>query len=365
MAGPAKALTLAALFAAARAGCQAAGGASGSGEKACDAEPDGAQPDDVQAGALLQSGRKLESVVPIAEEDVDVANKAHWDWCRVRGTCAYCTGSMYVPTVKPPWETMNEKVHGAGSKADCKRCGNKFEEWGQLESGWWCEYSWAWGAYLKRNAERSLTSMKPVRPFDLSTGARGLGPLAVGTAPLPESLRGIFWLQDQQTSSAALTFGGNGAEGAWCSTGSLVVGNRYRIRVCGEHSWAFANNYNIACDLDLIYDFTFDNPSRPTFGQIHPVLGALHHISTAPIELLADFEMTLMDHGHADYPGSVVWSRETYSFGIQIPAPASYMLVQIVDAAGARIEPAWSAFVNDQRSLPNRGTVYYRGRGGR
>mmetsp|Transcript_47274 Transcript_47274/g.133324 ORF Transcript_47274/g.133324 Transcript_47274/m.133324 type:complete len:367 (-) Transcript_47274:76-1176(-) len=365
MAGPATVLTLAALVAMARAagaGCQAAGGGPDAAGGACDAEPDGVQPDDVQADALLQQGSKVQDIAPLAGGDVnvDAANKTHWHQhhCRLFGSCHYCGEDMYVAAVKAPWETMCETVYNAGSKSKCEQCGRYFQRKGMLQPGWRCEYGYWSGASLKRGADRTLAPMKPRKSFDLNAGTRGLGPMLVGTAPLPESLRGIFWQQDQQDNGAALTFAGDGSEGAWCNSGSLV-GNRYRIRCCGENIFSVAAPTTDNCWADLIYDFVFDSSSAPTHGQIKLVPGFVGHRDIFP-ELLIDFEMSLRPHGLQEFPGSVVWDRDSYLFGVAVGGGVSYKLVQIVDEHGARIEPAWSAFAAYQAKQTNGATLYTR-----
>ena len=47
-----------------------------------------------------------------------------------------------------------------------------------------------------------------------------LGPLLVGTDPLPENLQGLWWQQRQGTGGALMSFGGPTNDAGACSRGS-------------------------------------------------------------------------------------------------------------------------------------------------
>mmetsp|Transcript_108924 Transcript_108924/g.347749 ORF Transcript_108924/g.347749 Transcript_108924/m.347749 type:complete len:381 (-) Transcript_108924:62-1204(-) len=199
-------------------------------------------------------------------------------------------------------------------------------------------------------------ALKTVQAKDVTGGF----PLRTGTAPLPLALRGVFWLSDQKDSSAMMTFGGPSNDGGACSTGQLMD-DRCKIRCGGDRSWAEdgkapTNNHD---KLDLIYHFAFDDASNPTKGQIYPEWAALSSIAMS-IEHLMDFEMELISD--EAYPGSVVWRRDTAFAGMNAKS-VEYMVVQIIDESGQRIQPAFSKFLgyqeSSERSEP--GVLYYRG----
>ena len=52
---------------------------------------------------------------------------------------------------------------------------------------------------------------------------------------------------------------------------------------------------------------------------------------------------------HDKYKNSVTWLRDSYMFGNRVKS-VDYHLVQVVDAEGNRLEPAWSDFVAYQSS---------------
>lgn len=214
-------------------------------------------------------------------------------------------------------------------------------------------------AYFEKVAP--IGTLKSVKLDDLT----GIGPLLLGTAPLPEVLRGIFWLGGQKNSSALMSFGGPSRDGGGCSTGDILKGNQYKIRVSGDRVWAFADreskSVGLTEKLDLVYNFIMDDPQNPTKCQIYPEARNLGLTLTA--EWLLDFEAVLDDaaDSKAAYPGSVVWRRLSFIFG-QRAVESEYFLVQVIDGDGKRIEPAWSKFVEYQNSTQaggSPGEVFY------
>lgn len=203
-----------------------------------------------------------------------------------------------------------------------------------------------------------IGEMKPVQVEAIT----GDGPLLVGKEPLPVCLRGIFWLTDQGSSSALASFAGPNNDGGGCSTGH-VHGNKYKVRVFGDRVWAMATGpatlSNMSLDLiDLVYHFVFDNGAKPTKCQIYPEVRELGITLTA--EWLLDFEAHLVAEDK-EFAGSVVWRRPSWMLGEEIKS-AEYALVQVIDAEGQRIEPAWSKFVQYQGSEDaggSPGTVWF------
>jgi len=189
----------------------------------------------------------------------------------------------------------------------------------------------------------------------------GDGPLILGTASLPGDLQGLFWLSQQGTRSALVSFGGPTRDSCGTSTGQLAD-RQYAIRVTGDRIWTFAEqegrSQSLVEALDLIYHFVFDDPINPKRAQIYPESKNLRFTLTA--EWILDFEMELVQGGDDRWPGSVVWKRQSKLFGI---SGGEYDLVQVMKGDGMRIEPAWSDFVNYQNSQETGGTpgmLFYR-----
>lgn len=200
--------------------------------------------------------------------------------------------------------------------------------------------------------------VKSVKVEDITS----TGPLRVATAPLPKTMRGIFWLTGQGGSSALASFAGPSNDGGGMSPGQLIGENKckYDVRVAGDRVWAFADRnalgFKFSEDVDLVYHFIFDDAMNPTKVQIYPDLRNLNVNFSA--EWLLDFEGVL-DPENTVYPGSVCWKRPSFALGRQID---EYTLVQVMDENGNRIEPAWGAFVAYQSSKEagsSPGEVFY------
>jgi len=279
---------------------------------------------------------------------------------------------MSVGHVEVPWRTTDSKVFGAVADTDCEVCGRDLEARGILESHWWCArkrdflFSRAW--FIERSAESGVREEAgKTHTFNLTEAdAQGTPlPIPVGTSPLPQALRGIFWLSDQKASSALATFAGRTsikepADCTWCSKGDLKL-NGYRIMPVGDCHWAFAtmtdgkeipgfgtlSGYGLARDLQVIYDFVFDHAEDPTSAHIRPIVNAIGSgwgEWLADQTWIADFSMTKKTSEEATqlgYTGSQVWKRQTDAVATLSP----YDMVQIVDEDGSRIQPAWDAFV--------------------
>jgi len=268
-----------------------------------------------------------------------------------------CGDGMAVQ-VRPPWESMDAHVEGAPSVDMCKTCAADLESQGHLMPGWECYSSWWSGSlYLKRSGDVALTPVKPLGSFNIDD-VEGAGPLQPGAESLPTALRGVFWLSDQGIQSALITFASNNnADGPWCSHGSLIL-NRYLIRVSGDKVWSWATEenagYDLAYGLRLVYDFGFDSTTDPTHATIYPILTALGGFGARLSQQtwMLTFTMTKMSEQEASdlgYPGSIVWERRSYAFGVEITS-SRYNMVQVVDEDGKRIEPAWSTFAAYQKS---------------
>lgn len=188
----------------------------------------------------------------------------------------------------------------------------------------------------------------------------GGGPFIVGTAPLPSSLQGLFWLTDQGKSTGLISFGGPNADnvtggGERCSTGRISKG--YCVRVSGDRVWSLASPVLsfVYATHDIKYVFTFDDPERPTHATIDPYADWSGLLPGYNLFWFSTFEMTLLAAGHPDFNGSVVWERAS-----KMPFKTSYYnAVQVVDGAGRRIEPAWTRFVEYEKREVGTDVLWY------
>jgi hypothetical protein len=280
-----------------------------------------------------------------------------------------CGDDMSV-RVEPPWVNMDARVDGASSVSSCEQCAQFLEDEGYLMRGWEC-YSWWWRIYLKRPQDMGLTPVKPLQSFKIAD-VESAGPMTPADSSFPAALRGVFWLSGQKDSSALTTFAPNDqADCSWCSYGKLIL-NRYLVRVMGDRVWAFATadsaGYDLANGLSLVYDFSFDSATNPTFATIYPIVTELGNFGArlSTQTWLLNFDMSLLSSEESEALGfgsSVVWVRKSYAFGVEITS-SRYYLVQVVDEKGQRIEPAWSKFFEYQTSDEagsQPGEIFYHG----
>lgn len=196
------------------------------------------------------------------------------------------------------------------------------------------------------------------------------GPMIIGKAPLPLSLRGVFWLTDQEDSSCLMSFGGPNGDGGICSSGSLDDDGSYKVRVLGDRVWS----YGCECDegpVELIYHFVFDDVEEPTHADIHPMgnrVGLKQDVNdcgqASPLAMMfmsnAQHSMDLLDDD-SEFPNSVVWKRKSGTCWLPL---YTYKLVQILDEDGQKIEPAFTKFVTYMKEgggKDSEGFTYYHG----
>jgi len=190
----------------------------------------------------------------------------------------------------------------------------------------------------------------------------GQGPLMVGTSPLPEQLRGIWWLQAQGNQSALMSFGGPVDDGAGCSQGRVSPDGTYQIRVAGDRVWSRATGPTLQASAsqkghdEKVYTFKFDSATDPRHAFIEGYLLFGVEMPT----WLCQFKMSFIEGGNTAYPGSLTWKRTNWVFNCHQLDSAGYSLVQVVDQYGARISPAWEEFVKYQSSS---GEIAEEGRG--
>lgn len=192
------------------------------------------------------------------------------------------------------------------------------------------------------------------------------GPIRIGTAPLPETLRGVFWLAEQGDSSALMSFAKSN-DGNGLSQGALNPdssdGYQYKIRVGGDKVWSFhdkASSWGLVEILDLVYKFRFDSASEPTEAQIIPSGENLNGFDLNAPSVL-DFRMTLLPKGtHSMYTNSTVWGRPSRVFGIE---GGYYDLIQVMDENGYPLQPAysdWQAYCKSSETGGTPGELHYR-----
>lgn len=192
------------------------------------------------------------------------------------------------------------------------------------------------------------------------------GPISIGTSPLPEVLRGVFWLAEQGDSSALMSFA-KSKDGKGLSQGALEPkpsdGFQYKIRVGGDKVWSFhdkATSWGLVEILDLVYKFAFDDTTNPTEAQIIPSGENLHGFDVNAPWLL-DFKMSLLPKGsHKVYKNSTVWARPSKVLGIE---GGYYDLIQVMDEHGHPLEPAfsdWRAYCKSAETGGTPNVLHYR-----
>lgn len=207
-----------------------------------------------------------------------------------------------------------------------------------------------------------IAGQQAVRVEDLTAA----GPLIPGAAPLPLALQGVWWIVGQGSGSALMSFGGPNNDGNGCSLGYITgQNNTYRIRAEGERVFATSDPSGldkIAEVGDKVYNFEFDSAARPTFGRVHLTFENINIKGKAKwAEHALSSEIHLLPRGDPEYPGSLVWVRNTTVFGANLVADSK--LIQIMDGAGEKIEPAWSKFVATEKDPENRkfpGWMFYK-----
>jgi hypothetical protein len=212
-------------------------------------------------------------------------------------------------------------------------------------------------------APAAIAGQQAVRVEDID----GTGPMILGTAPLPLALRGIWWVTSPSSSSSLLlSFGGPNNDGNGCSLGYISGGkNSYKIRAEGDRviSTSEPSGMDKIVEAgDKVYYFEFDSAESPTFGRVDIVFEGLGAgmPSQWPQRVMSS-EMHLLADGDADYPGSLVWLRNTTIWGLNPMSDTK--IVQVIDGTGRKLEPAWSKFLNAEKNPDNRdyaGWMFYK-----
>lgn len=207
-----------------------------------------------------------------------------------------------------------------------------------------------------------IPAQQAVRIEDIT----GIGPMIVGTAPLPIALQGIWWVSGQSSGPSLLSFGGPNNDGNGCSLG-YISGDRNSYKIRSEGDGVVATSEPSGLDKlmeagDKTYYFEFDDAADPTFGQVYTLFEGfgIGKEEMFP-EQVVNSQMHLLPEGDVEYPGSLVWLRNTTIWNLEVLGDTK--MVQVVDGAGEKIEPAWSKFVAaekdpDMRQYP--GWIFYK-----
>jgi hypothetical protein len=197
-----------------------------------------------------------------------------------------------------------------------------------------------------------IAGQQAVRVEDISAA----GPLILGTAPLPLALQGLWWVTGQSSGSSLLSFGGPNNDGNGCSLGYISgEKNSYKIRAEGDR--VTATNEPSGFDKvvesgDKAYYFEFDSATDPKLGQMYMLLDGIGIGTNGKwTQRVVNSEMNLLPDGGVEYPGSVVWLRNTSVWGFLVGSETKF--IQVMDGAGEKIEPAWSKFVASQKDPEN------------
>jgi len=189
------------------------------------------------------------------------------------------------------------------------------------------------------------------------------GPRVNSKSSDPDTLKGVFWLSGQADSSALLTFAEPPNAGTAHHFGDDELPDgatewTHHIQVNGDRTWAFADengkSWGLVNSLGLTYHFA---KKTDTYYHIIPEASSL---GIAVPQWLLAFDMELMtaeqqqtDELTVKYCGGecggVVWNRVSSILGnFDWAESARYALIQVVDANGNPIEPAWTNFMMQQ-----------------
>lgn len=188
----------------------------------------------------------------------------------------------------------------------------------------------------------SIAGQQAVRVEDIN----GAGPMILGTAPLPPALQGIWWVNGPSAGSSLFSFGGPNNDGNGCSPG-FISGekNSYKVRAEGDRVVSMSDPSGLDKIVeagDKVYDFQFDSAVNPVYARVSVLYQGLGFVSRDKWpELIMNSQMHLQVNGDVQYPGSVVWMRNTSIWGVNA---MDAKFVQVIDGKGKKIEPAWSKF---------------------
>lgn len=201
------------------------------------------------------------------------------------------------------------------------------------------------------------------------------GPVYVGKAPLPKRLQGVFWYVDDG-GDALVSLGGpeggddsvecnNGklsedternGENKYCTTVSTVRPGGWMFQAQGT-PWPFGGKFPTAADelyltCGMKWKFCTNSMDEPTKLEAIP-------ISQRGLPCINVFAMTSTTGEYkGTKDGGEFWRVTTTALGIPMPPfiPGNFDMVQVMDANGKRIQPAWDNFAAENKQI-----VYYEG----
>merc|ERR1712166_212883 len=200
------------------------------------------------------------------------------------------------------------------------------------------------------------------------------GPVYVGNTSLPSRLQGVFWLVNDG-GDALVSFGAppGGDPQAECNNGRLVQdGSAYcatvsTVRPGGWTFQAFGTPYpgvsggSFPTSADSFYrtcgekwKFCFDDETQPTSFDAKALSSRYWCLN-----VFAAASTTGVYNG-TKYGGEY-WRVTTKALGVvPLPSwmPGNFDMIQVMDAQGTRIQPAWSKFASDNK----KGIVVYDGK---
>ena len=191
----------------------------------------------------------------------------------------------------------------------------------------------------------------------------------VGKGPLPENLRGVFWLVDDG-GDALVSLGADPAgssPGDECSTGQLDEHNCATVSTVRPGGWIFqgvatpAGMFGGAFpspadklyrDCGMKWQYCLDNATEPTKIDLKP------SATRSCVNVFALSTTTASYKGKKN--GGHYWRVITKALGI-IPMPSwlpgNFDMIQVMDENGEWIQPAWDMF-----AATNAQIVYYEGK---
>jgi hypothetical protein len=187
---------------------------------------------------------------------------------------------------------------------------------------------------------------------------------------LPEEIQGVFWLTNQKSSSALVSFG-HSEDGGGISVFNPSTGVG-KVRVSGDRVWSFADlggNMDAAARADLVYDFNFDSGTHPREARIIPTArnmsGFVNWVARQGWILQFDMYLLQCDTKPDDpfckdekylsgYEKSYVWQRKTYLLS-QYKEARAYKAVQVIKADGTKL-PAFKHWMEYAKTEVTGGT---------
>lgn len=202
------------------------------------------------------------------------------------------------------------------------------------------------------------------------------GPVYIGKEPLPARFQGVFWLVDDG-GDALVSFGkpeggddsvecNNGklsedteanSEYKYCTTVSTVRPGGWTFQAQGT-PWPFGGAFPTAADefyrtCGTKWKFCLDAMDEPTKLKADPIAQR----GLPCVNVFAAASTTGEYKGTKD--GGEYWRVTTKAVGvIPLPSfiPGNFDMIQVMDADGSKIQPAWDNF-----AAKNEQIVYYEG----